>query len=131
MRFFLIALALATVFMFGLTSCGDDTGRSFGDPQSPTQQFINTLDLVSTNVDDGRFTFGVVYEIQKEGRITKLCANVPNDGTYLLNLWDLSDTSVIASVNVEADSGVLSCADITDVQVSDGSRQGGSICNFP
>ena len=119
--------ALLIILVPFLISCGDDNTRNFGDPQSPTQQFINSLTLEGAFVDDGRFTFGVVYEIQKEGRITKLCANVPNDLTYLLNLWDLSDTTVVAAVNVAADSGVLSCMDITAVVVSAGSRMGVTI----
>jgi len=130
MRFLYNTLALTSVLMLVLTSCGDDNGREFGDPQRPTQQFINTLDLAGTFVNDSRFTFGMIYEFQKDGQITGLCAMTPDDNDIGMDLWDLSTLTVVASADFPADSGVLTCQDITPFEVTAGSRFGVTFMTF-
>ncbi|MCP4121299.1 MAG: hypothetical protein GY751_06060 [Bacteroidetes bacterium] len=39
-----------------------------------------------------------------------------------MTLWDLSDSKVILSITIDADSGVVTYADILDVPVLNGSR---------
>jgi len=114
-------IILAGVLSLGMISCNDDAVREFGDAQRPMTQFID--DLVLTNVvSDLEYSTGCMYEIHKEGRITQLCLKVPDDDTYSVVLWDLTDTTAIDGITVAVDSGVLTCQAITDVPVLAGSR---------
>jgi len=128
MKKLLSTLALCAVILLSITSCGDDdAAREFGDAQHPTQQFINDLELTFVNTNDLPFSRGLIYEVIKEGRITKLCLQSPDADTYPVILWDMSDTTAIDGVNITADSGEYKCQDITDFQVLAGSRVAVSI----
>jgi len=122
-RKLLSTLTLSGMMLFGLLSCNDEpVGPQFGDAQNPIQQLISSITYNQAYPDDGDYIFGCMFEFQEEGRITNLCVQAPDDDTYGLTLWDLSDTTIIISVSVVADSGVLSYADIVDVPVLNGSR---------
>jgi len=117
------ALILSGMMLFGLLSCDDEpVGPQFADAQNPIEQFVNSLTEGTVSVDDSEYLFGCFFEFQKEGRITDLCVKAPDDDTYGLTLWDLADSTVIMSITIEADSGVLTYADIIDVPVLNGSR---------
>jgi len=116
-------LALCTIILFAITSCGDDKEAcEFGIAQNPILQFTNDLVLTRVDPDIGNYLIGSMLEFQKEGKITRLCLKAPNDGNYDLTLWDLSDSTVLTSIAVSADSGEIVYGDITDVPVLAGSR---------
>jgi len=121
MKNLLNSLVLCGVILLCITSCGDK-GKAFGDPQRPTQQFINTLDLTSSFFNDADFIFGCLYEFQKEGRITKLCARIPDDEIVTMLLWDLSDTTIVATTNLSTVTGDMTCGSSIDFEVLAGSR---------
>jgi len=109
------ALALAGILMFGLVSCGDDNDQGGIFELQPTRQFLEEQQLTGTFVNDSEHIFGNLYRSLGEFHITKLCVLAPADGNYPLQLWDLTDTTVIASVINPADSGVWNCIEIPPV----------------
>jgi len=116
------AIILTVVLSVGLISCGDDNGPDGVFVLQPTRQFLEELQLTGTFVNDSDHIFGTLYRSLKDGHITKLCVLAPADGNYSLQLWDLTDTTVIASVINPADSGIWNCIDITPVVVGQASR---------
>ena len=63
-----------------------------------------------------------MLEFQKNGRISGLCLMAKFDGTFSLTLWDLSDTTIVTSRQVDAEARIMECVDITNVMVSAGDR---------
>jgi len=119
MKKLLSTLTLCAIILFGITSCGDDTGPQFGPEQNPTKRFVDRLTLLGVPNDINSYTSGGIYEFQKDGRITKLCVMAPNDRTYQLTIWEPPST-VITTISVTADSGQVVCGEIPEVLVTAG-----------
>ena len=115
------------VAMVFLAACDDEPSITYGAEQTPIETFQNQLTFSSTTVDDAEYEYGCLFQVNKDGKITKLCANQPKDGIYRVTLWDLSDSSVVVSAQVEVDSGQTSYTDITDVDVKAGEKYSVSI----
>lgn len=119
----IVFIAFSVVMTSGLLiSCGDDAdGPQFGPGQTPMQEFVLFL-TEGDNALLSPFTFGSMLEFQKAGRISELCMIAKDNGVFQLTLWDLEDTTIITSTDVNAETRVLQCVDISDVLVADGDR---------
>jgi len=118
----LSALALFGILLFATSSCGNDAdGPQFGPEQTPMQEFVPFL-TEKENALLSPFTFGSMLEFQKAGRISGLCMMAKNSGSFHLSLWDLTDTTIIISIPVDAEARILQCIDISDVLVANGDR---------
>lgn len=124
LKLYVLPVLAGMALLMTTVSCDDDTSSpQYGPAQKAISDFVENLTYDDAYIDFGDFEFGCVYEFLEEGRITQFCVNVPDNGDYRVTLWDMTDTSVITFATVAvADSGEVSCLDITDIPVLAGAK---------
>lgn len=125
MRFSQIVSLFLIVSFVSFTAC-DSSSESTVDnseqkPVLSLTQHDSTI-LTNTFVNSSWYEFGPRLRFLKDGAITGLGMMMPDSGSYEVTLWDLSDTSIVTTVTIAADSGELKYVAIDPVQVQTDDR---------
>jgi len=125
-----IAIFTMITLVIALTGCKDDQ-MIYGPVQGPVFTYAHDLYYVGSYVDMPLpLIVATSMEVLTDGRIRRLCVILPDNGTYELKLWDLSDTSEIAIANVTATVTDTSCVAISEVRVEAGQVIGLTLYTF-
>lgn len=75
-----------------------------------------------TSIGSGTYEYGCVFEVTKNGSVTKLGCKMPDTSTYRVVLWDSAAQSVMAEKTMDAKSNELHMEAITPVALSTGKK---------
>lgn len=88
---------------------------------------IDSLTITETFEDDLFYEFGLSMTFNVGGTITGLGVKMPDQQTYDLTLWNLKDTSIVATAVISAERDISKFKRITPITVKKGDKYAVSI----
>ncbi|MCP4121306.1 MAG: hypothetical protein GY751_06095 [Bacteroidetes bacterium] len=121
----LICLAMLVLLQ---PSCEKES-EPYGEEQFPVISFAADQEYSHTVTNAGSpAEIGCEFEVLRNGRITKLCVQVPEEEVYRITLWKYNSIwvspVVIYSISIESNYNILSCGEIVPFEVEAGDRIG-------
>lgn len=114
----LIILSIIAIANFTACDSGSETNgdNSEQKPILALSQHDSTV-LQDAYINSSWYEFGPRLRFLKNGTVTGLGMMMPDSGSYEVTLWDLSDTSIVTTVTIAADSGEMKYMMIDPIHV--------------
>ncbi|MCB0278167.1 MAG: hypothetical protein KDD94_01605 [Calditrichaeota bacterium] len=111
-----------------IVACDDSSSSPKPEPdldlpeQKPTWEFIHqdSIILVDTRVNSGSFEFGTRMRFIKNGHIDSIGIQMPDSDSYRFTVWNLADTSIVLSTQIDVDSGEVKYMMISPIEIQAG-----------